>query len=148
MRNALIRTLVTLLAVAGLSAACSVEEPSVSPSIAAAVKQGPGTRLLLVEHTRFAWDRVCIFGPYTQKGTVDSLTGIRGATRRAHEIEFDEIHNVLMFLNERRIVASIAHPRDQGDFDPELVGKCYSTVQADFSIQAPQADGYVGIGSK
>ena len=134
-----------LLALATVSSSCAGDQP-LNRSIAASVEQGPGTRLRLAEHTGFSWDRVCILGPYTSNEAVDSLTGIHGASGHAHDIRSNDGINVLMFIHEGRIVASTAHPRDQGDFGPEVVGQCYSRDQANFSVRVPPADGRGNIG--
>ena len=138
------RTLASL-ALAGLSSGCGSEGP-LNKSIAASVEKGPGTRLVLVEHTGFEWDKVCILGPYTPDDKVDSLTGIQGAAGQAYDIRSNDGINVLMFVSDTRIVASVAHARNQGDFGPEVAGKCYSREQASFSVRVPPANSWGNIG--
>lgn len=79
--------------------------------------------MALVDHATFAWDKVCIFGPYTPDGDIDAATGIQGAAAQAHDIRSSDGIDVLMFIHEGRIAASVAHPRHRGDFGPELVGQ-------------------------
>jgi hypothetical protein len=57
-------SLLALVTGAWLMSACAREEP-VNKAIARSVVAGPGTRITLSEHTEFAWDKVCVFGPYT-----------------------------------------------------------------------------------
>ena len=64
--------LVVAQCLAFVVSACGNEGP-VNRSIAATVEKGPGTRLVLAEHTGFPWDKVCILGPYTPDDRVDSL---------------------------------------------------------------------------
>ena len=139
------RTILTLLALAGVTSGCAREEP-VSHAIAAAVETGPGTRLMLAEHTEFEWDNVCVIGPYTPDGKVDSLTDIQGAAGLAHGIRSSDAINVLMFISRGRVAASIAHPRSQGDFAPEVKDRCYSRSQAKFLIRVPPAESWGDIG--
>jgi hypothetical protein len=87
------------LALAGLNSACRSEGP-VNMSIAASVGKGPGTRLVLAEHTGFRWDKVCILGPYTPDDKVDSSTGIQGGAGQAYDIRSNDGINVLMFVRE------------------------------------------------
>ena len=129
----------------GVLIACGGEE-RVSRSIAASVSKGPGTRLVVAEHTKFTWDKVCIFGPYTTDDKVDSLTGIQGAASHAHGIRSSDSINVLMFVKSAGIAASVALGRNQGDFGPEVVGKCYPREQAIFSIRTPSPNRYGNIG--
>ena len=139
---------VRVLASLGLAfvvSACGNEGP-VNRSIAATVEKGPGTRLVLAEHTGFPWDKVCILGPYTPDDRVDSLTGIQGAAGQAYDIRSNDGINVLMFVREGRIASSVAHGRNQGDFGPEVVGKCYSREQANFSIRVPPPNSWGNIG--
>ena len=58
MRTSFWMRMLASLALAGLGSACTSEGP-VNKSIAATVEKGPGTRLLLTEHTGFPWDKVC-----------------------------------------------------------------------------------------
>ena len=78
-----------------------------------------------------AWDRVCIFGPYSPDDKVEAVTGIHGAGERAYDIRSNDGINVLMFIDGGHIAASVAHPRGRGDFGPEVVRKCYSREQAE-----------------
>jgi hypothetical protein len=133
------------LTLASLVAACG-SDGAINRSIAASVEKGPGTRLVLAEHTEFPWDRVCILGPYTPDDKVDSLTRVQGAAGRAHDIRSSDGINVLMFVSDDRIAASIAHARNRGDFGPEVVGKCYSREEANFSIRVPPPNSWGNIG--
>ena len=123
-----------LLSFALLTAACGVEG-RVSKSITATIAKGPGTRVVLTEHTPFAWDRVCVFGPYTPEDRVDALTGIERASRQAHDIQRSENLFVLMFIREGRIVASVALSRADGDFARETADKCYPPELSHFVVR-------------
>ena len=133
------------LVLASLSAACG-SESSVNESLAAAVEKGPGTCLVLAEHSRFPWDKVCILGPYTPDDKVDSLTGIQGAAAQAHDIRSNDGINVILFVRDGQMAASVAHARNRGDFGPELVGKCYARDQANFIVRVPPANSWGNIG--
>jgi hypothetical protein len=133
------------LALAVFVSACG-SEGQVNRSIAATVEKGPGTRLVLAEHTGFPWDKVCILGPYTPDDRIDSLTGIQGAAGQAYDIRSNDGINVLMFVSDARIAASVAHARNQGDFASEVVGKCYPREQAEFTIRVPPANSWGNIG--
>src|SRR5262245_11419680 len=134
-----------VLSLSVLGAGCAREGP-VNGAIDASVEQGPGTSLVLAAHTGFPWDRVCILGPYTPDDKVDSLTGIQGAAGQAYDIRTNEGINVLMFVREDRIAASVAHGRSRGDFGPEVVGKCYSRTEASFSVRVPPPHSWGNIG--
>jgi hypothetical protein len=119
---------------------------AVSKSISGAVKRGDGARVDLVEHTSFAWDKVCIFGPYIPADRIEAVTGIPGTARDAHGIESRDDIDVLLFARGGRTAASVAHPRNRGDFGPEVVDKCYSKEQAVFAVRKPPAGSWGTIG--
>ena len=89
-----------------------------------------------------------IFAPYTTDGDVDAVTRVRGASRDAHDIAGRDDINLLMFAEQGRIVRSVAHRRDRGDFGPELAGKCFARDRAVFSVRtAPSGSrGTIGPG--
>jgi hypothetical protein len=102
--------------------------------------------VVLAEHARFAWENACIFGPYTPDDRIDAVTGIRGAAARAYDLRSNDRISVVMFIHEGKIVGSIAHPRNRGDFGPEVVGKCYPREQAVFTVRKPPSTSWGNIG--
>ena len=131
------RSLLSVVALApAILIGCGRTDP-VSLSIMASVGRGPGTRLVLADHARFAWERVCIWGPYTPNEEIDRISGIPGAASRGFDISENEGIDVLMFINRQQVVRSIAHGRRGADFGTEVVGRCYMREQAVFSIRAP-----------
>src|SRR5262249_44679721 len=88
--------------------------------IAASVRIAPGAIdspiLRLRELTPFAWDRVCIFPPYTEPTTIQAVLGFRwdGANRTGID-RFDG-NCLLVFVRGDAVVASLLHPRSEGDF--------------------------------
>ena len=76
---------------------------------------------------------------------VVSVCGSEGPVNKSIAATVDGI-NVLMFVRDARIAASVAHARNQKDFGPEVVGKCYSREQANFSVRVPPANSWGNIG--
>lgn len=124
---------------------CARADP-VSRSIAASVAKGAGTRVVLVDHAEFAWDRVCIFGPYTADAEVNRISGVPGAATRAFDIRQNDGIDALLFISGRQVIASVAHPRRGADFGPELVGRCYSREEAVFSVRVPPPNSWGELG--
>lgn len=124
---------------------CRGTDPT-SASIANAVASGPGTRLALADHAAFPWEKACIFGPYSPDDKVEAVTGVRGAASRAHGIGSNDGINVVMFIHEGQVVASVAHPRNHGDFGPEVVGQCYSRDRSVFVVRRPPTNSWGNIG--
>ena len=118
----------------------------ISDAIGATVERGPGTRLVLVEQAPFVWEKVCVFGPYSGDDQIDELTGVPGAAKRAHGINSNDGINVLMFIDHGQVIESVAHPRNRGDFGPELVKTCYSREQAVFLVRRPPEGSWGDVG--
>jgi hypothetical protein len=89
---------------------------------------------------------LCIFGPYTPASSIEGVTGIPGVVRNVHAIESRDDIDALLFIRAGRIAASVAHPRNRGDFDPQVVGKCYSKAQAVFSVRTLPGSNRSAIG--
>lgn len=124
---------------------CRGADPT-SESIATAVASGPGTRLALVDHAAFPWEKACIFGPYSPDNTIDAVTGIRGAASRAYDIRSSDAINVVLFIHDGNVVASVAHRRKQGDFGPDVVGQCYARERSVFLVRIPPTNSWGNIG--
>ena len=135
-----------VLVVAGLLAGSCRGQGAVSASIAASVKMGPGTRIVMSEHAPFPWDRMCVFGPYTGDAEVEAVTGVPGAATQAYDIRSNDGIDLLMFIDAGKVTRSVAHPRNQGDFGSEVVGRCYARGQAVFSVRKtpPGSPGNIG----
>jgi hypothetical protein len=101
---------------------------------------------VLAEIATFPWDRVCIFGPYTANEDIDAATGIPGSSTRAFDIRSNDAIDVFLFIDDERIIASVAHDRRRGDFGPEVVRKCYSREDGIFVVRKPPADGRGDVG--
>ena len=135
-----------MICLASLGALNCAGDDRVSLSLAASVSRGAGARIALADHAKLAWDKACIFAPYTPDTVIDAVTGVQGAAKQAHSIESREDINLLLFVHEGNIAASVAHRRDRGDFGPELVGRCYSREQAVFSVREEPAGSWRTIG--
>ena len=63
-----------------------------------------------------------------------------------YRLDDGKVRPVLMFIHGHQIAASVAHWRSQGDFGPEVVGKCYSKDRAVFSVRRPPSGSWGNIG--
>ena len=122
------------------------QEEAIVATIGAQVRRGPGHQLALSEVALFDWNRVCLFGPYTPAATLVQTTGLPDAARVTHGIESNDGIALLLFLDGDRIVREVTLPRAEGDFAPELLGKCYSPRNAIFDVRVapPNSSGNIG----
>jgi hypothetical protein len=138
-------SVVSLILTAAVVVSCDGSD-SVSAAIGNLVRQGPGTRLALPDATGFPWERVCIVGPYTGAHEVDAMAGTEIGARIAHGISERDDIDLLLFISNGRVVRSTAHPRNHGDFGPEVVGKCYSRREAVFAVRKVPPGSWGNIG--
>jgi len=122
------------------------QEEAIVAMIGAQVRRGPGQQLELSEVALFDWDRVCLFGPYTPAATLVQATGLPDAARTAHSIESNEGIALLLFIEGDRIAAEVTLPRAEGEFAPELLGKCYSRRDAVFAVRVVPQNSSGNIG--
>jgi hypothetical protein len=89
------------------------------------------------------WERVHIFGPYTSRQQVASALGFPwndGAAAR--ELERSDGLNLLLFVRGGRVVLTVRHRRDEGDFGPESLRRGFSVNEAEFRVVRRPADGW------
>jgi hypothetical protein len=74
------------------------------------------------------------------------VTGIPDAAQPAFDIRSNDRINVLMFIQDFRLVESVAHGRRYGDFGPEVVRRCYPREEAVFLVRQPSAGTWGTLG--
>lgn len=124
---------------------------AVNDAIAERVAKGAGTEVRLDELTPFGWRRVYVFGPYTSLATIrDSLGRIdlRDAAKLARNIEVRDDIDLLVFQFEHVGEQSMEHPRNQGDFGLELVGRGYGPNEAIFVVREAAPGGLRTLGPR
>jgi hypothetical protein len=124
---------------------------AVSAAIAERVARGSGAEVRLAELTPFGWRRVYVFGPYTPVATIrDSLRlhDSGEAARLARSIEARDDIDLLVFRFEHVGPQSMEHPRWQGDFGPELVGRGYRPDEAIFVVREPPRGSWGTLGPR
>lgn len=138
-------TLLALLAVLGaawlLGRAASTGRAA-SRALAAAVQSGRPT-VHLRDLPGPAWDRVHIFGPFTTRQEVTAALGFPwndGAAAR--ELERSDGLNLLLFVRGGRVVMTVRHRRDEGDFGPESLRRGFGVNEAEFRVVRRPADGW------
>lgn len=109
--------------------------------LASAVQSGRPT-VCLRDLPGPAWERVHIFGPYTSRQEVAAALGFPwndGAAAR--ELERSDSLNLLLFVREGRVVMTVRHRRDAGDFGPASLRRGFSVNEAEFRV-VRRADGW------
>ncbi|MES2316060.1 MAG: hypothetical protein V4631_01075 [Pseudomonadota bacterium] len=79
-----------------------------------------------------AWQRVCIFKPYSQQSDVTRALGFAWDVEAHSSITEHEHINLLVFINGWDVVAAVDYPRADGDL-ARLPSTCYRRADAKFT---------------
>jgi hypothetical protein len=86
-------------------------------SLCQAVHAKPASSIKLSNLTKFEWEKVYIFGPYTPKEKVESDLGFKWNGFNETGISSDDSTNLLLFLSKDNGVKWAKIPRNCGDFE-------------------------------
>jgi len=113
------------------AAGCHDSSPGISVSIAAQFRDSAGESVDLGKAYEAAWDRVCVFGPYTGNGAVRRSLGFEWNADGKSVIRSNDGIALLLFVRAKEVVAYAEHPRNLGDFANQS-GKCFARERARF----------------
>lgn len=68
------------------------------------------------------WDRVCIFGPYTNN--VSDVLGFEWDIEQYTDVLRSDGHSVLLFVDDKEVIDLIVQNRGKGDFS-SLYDQCF-----------------------
>jgi hypothetical protein len=89
----------------------------------------------LKDLTDFKWDRVYIFPPYTGLETIDNDLGFVWPRARSVRIDYRDDINLIVFTDNKQVLAYVEHPRSLGDFDGNYKREGYSPDEAIFMVE-------------
>jgi len=89
------------------------------------------------------WERVYVFGPYTSPAHISAALGFAWSHADVDTIQMSDGYNLLVFVRQGRVVMSVLHPRNQGDFVPDSVDFNYPRDDAEFSIARRPQDSWL-----
>jgi len=90
------------------------------------------------------WDRVCIFGPYSDQKAVHLTLGFDWPELSKSVIEANDGIALLLFLKGSNVLEWVEHPRRDGDFT-NLSRQCFFREQAIFEHLTNPKKGYPGL---
>ena len=90
-----------------------------------------GAVIRMADLTSFPWDRVCLFGPYTIQGQVDSCLGFDWPEFKATGLEMDDSFSLMVFSLAGRVAHSEKVSR-RLDFATSVYGRPFSPQTAVF----------------
>jgi hypothetical protein len=81
--------------------------------------------------TDFEWDKLYLFGPYTPSSHIEDTLGFKWRKK-----EVPEGVTLLIFTLDSRVVATVEHPRNFGDFSYLSTDTGFTPSQAKFLVKA------------
>lgn len=122
------RSLLLLLSIS-LVLGCTGASTSISEQITKQFKASQTAPIDLSTVGPASWERVCILSPYSTNQTAELVLGFKWDAESKTSIAGNDGINVLVFVQEQRVVAYTEHPRDLGDFS-KLQPRCLVRTQA------------------
>lgn len=134
-RTATIRAAVLVCLVSMMTIACS-RNADVSSAIDDLIDDGKVQKIRLADATRFEWDQVYLFDPYTPRPRVCARLRIPEAdcARRIPFESSDDGHMSIAFMQRGQLVQYVSHGRKNGDFTPVPVTQPLSPDTAVFRV--------------
>ncbi|WP_257385206.1 hypothetical protein [Tahibacter caeni] len=90
------------------------------------------------------WDRVCVFGPYSDDAAAGQTLGFQWPAETLTDIEWNEGISLLVFVRGSSVIDYVEHSRRSGDFT-NLTGRCFPRANARFLQVAHPAKGWPGL---
>ncbi|RJQ48739.1 MAG: hypothetical protein C4528_01845 [Gammaproteobacteria bacterium] len=108
----------------------------ISSEIERQISQTNGQTINLSEVGGPEWERVCIFGPYSNNVMARKALGFAWDLEANTSIALSDSINVFVFVKGGSVVAYTEHSRRHGDFWM-LSGRCFNRDRAILSIRIP-----------
>jgi len=130
------RSIPLLFVATALAVAACSDASDTSEAIERLVRTDKPATLRLADATRFEWDQVFIFAPYTTRARACGVLGVQAeACERTVPFEsMDDGEMSLAFMAQGRVVRYVRHSRANGDFVPVPAVQPLSRDEAVFRI--------------
>ena len=102
---------------------------------ACALHPSVATPVEVDELSTFKWHRMFIFPPYSSRVDIDAILGFEWRDPKANQISDRDDVTLIAFEESGRIVASLFHPRNRGDFSELDLPQGIAPTDAKFSVQ-------------
>lgn len=94
----------------------------------------------LADLTTFAWEKIYIFSPYTSLEKIHQFLGFKWSVARSTGIDYRDDINLLVFVENGKVVHFIEYPRTRADFKPLENSQGLTPERAKFEIQTKNRD--------
>ena len=111
----------------------------ISNNIQTQLETNNWTKLDLSKIIKSNFERVCIFGPYSQNKGVENLLGFKWDIEAKTSIHLDDSHNVLVFIKDNHVIDYVKHARNFGDFS-NFSGQYFDKFNSKFIRKYPRKE--------
>lgn len=137
---------ITVLFFLMLLTACSGDNAQISTQIVEQLEAKPTAPINLAIVGPSSWERVCVLGPYTNNERVEKVLGFKWDAEAKTSIAGNDGVNVLVFIQDKKVIAYTEHPRNKGDFS-KMSPRCLDREEATLVRQA-DGEGWVYLVTK
>ena len=102
-----------------------------SAEISNQFKASGKTSIDLQEAVPTQWEKVCVFGPYSDNEEIEQVVGFKWPAESRTNIKDSDGISLLLFVREKSVIEYVEQPRDEGDF-ARLDGRCFNSSTARF----------------
>lgn len=120
------------------------EDDSTSSIIAKQFTESKGSTINLSIVAPGAWEKVCILGPYSNNDVAEQTLGFKWNAEATTSIRTNDNISLLLFVQQKRVVSYVEHPRSYGDFS-NLTKQCFPREKAQFIHEAKPNKGWPGL---
>jgi hypothetical protein len=107
-----------------------ISRSDISKELEAQLQKNNRERIDLSQVGGSDWQRVCVFGPYSDNKRAEKTLGFKwDLEKNAPSIVSADGVNVLAFVEGKDVIEHVEHPRSLGDF-AKLSGQCFSRGDA------------------
>ena len=125
-------------------ATCGCGRNEISNELEIEIKNNNSEKVDLSKVGGSSWDRVCIFGPYSDNISAEKALGFRWDIENKTSIFSSDTVNVLVFAKGKAVIEYTEYPRSLGDFE-KLSGQCFSRTDAMFVRNKQRKDNWVSF---
>lgn len=135
---------ITFLCLFLVSSCGFVRSEIIGKELETQIKKNNWERVDLSQVGGSAWQRVCIFQPYSNNDLAKQTLGFEWDLEQKTSISSSDSMNLLVFVEGKEVITYVEHPRNLGDFEG-LSGQCFDREDAKFARDKTRKDDWVSF---
>ncbi|WP_310485684.1 hypothetical protein [Chamaesiphon sp. VAR_48_metabat_403] len=127
-----------------LITSCGSSLSKISTEIDTQIDYNNSERIDLAKVGDSSWERVCIFGPYSNNNKAEQTLGFKWDLEKKAPVLSEGGVNVLAFVKGKEVSTHVEHPRHLSDF-AQLSGQCFDRSNATLVRDITRKDNWVSF---